>query len=110
MGQNGQKKHDMTHSKPTKEVGSKGVTMFFVSHFVTYFMIYKKIALNTPPWGSKWKKREMGQNSKKNAMTHSKPMKEVGSKGVTMFFVSYFVTYLMIYKIIALNPPPWGSK
>ena len=53
LGQNGKKNHDMTHSKPTKEVGSKGVTMFFVSHFVTYFMIYKKIALNPPPWGSK---------------------------------------------------------
>ena len=65
MGQNGQK-NDMTHSKPTKEVGSKGVTMFFVSHFVTYLMIYKKLALNPPPWGSKWKeKTEMGQNGQK---------------------------------------------
>ena len=80
------KKKAMIHSKPTKEVGSKGVTMFFVSHFVTYFIIYKKIALNPPLGGQNEKKARNGSKwPKKKAMTHSKPTKEVGSKGVTMF-------------------------
>ena len=48
--------------------------------------------------------------AQKKALTHSKPMKEVGSKGVTMYFGSHFVTYFIIYIKIALNPPPCGSK
>ena len=84
----------MTHSKPTKEVGSKGVTMFFGSHFVSFNLNQPPIALNQPPCGSKLSNSQIWvKMTKKNDMTHSKPMKEVKNSVTRMLYGHYFVSF-----------------
>ena len=83
-------KNIVTPFEPTSFVGLEWVISCFFYHFDPFLAFWPtrklvqsnyQIARN----GSKW--------SKKDDMTNSKPTKEVGSKGVTMFFWSHFVSF-----------------